>query len=109
EPWLEPLPPTIDAEDDTVFARIQSTYAAAVAQLDARLGQIVADCAEHGWDDAHWIITGRRGLPLGEHGRAGFPAALFEELVHVPPNVVWANGRPAGRRVTALTQPIALA
>src|SRR5262245_57672972 len=39
EPWLEALPSQID--DDEAFARIQNTYAAAVAHLDAQLAKIV--------------------------------------------------------------------
>jgi arylsulfatase A-like enzyme len=109
EPWLDGLPPQIDDDDAETFARIQNTYAAAVAQLDAHLGKIVADSAEHGWANAVWVVTSDRGLALGEHGTAGFPTSLHEELVHLPLLVFWPDGTHAGRRVSTLTQPMDLA
>src|SRR5207248_2581533 len=86
-------------------------YSAAVACLDASLGKFRDDCAKRGWgDDCVWLLTAGRGLPLGEHGAAGFSAAeLHEELVHVPLLLRWPRGEHAGLRVAALTQPADLA
>src|SRR5262245_25387597 len=108
DPWLEVLPPQIDDDDET-FARIQNTYAAAVAHLDAQLAKIVADSVAHGWSEAVWIVTSARGVALGEHGAAGLSTSLHEELVHLPLLISWPNGTHAGRRVAALTQPMDLA
>ena len=109
EPWLEPLPVTIDRDDDAFFEQIQLTYAAAVARLDSRLGELAEELAERGWGDAVWIVTSPRGLPLGEHGVAGYPGPLHEELVHLPLIMVWPDGQHAGRRISALTQPADIA
>jgi arylsulfatase A-like enzyme len=109
KPWFEPLPFTIDRDDDALFEQIQLTYAAAVARLDSRLGELADELEERGWGDAIWIITSPRGLPLGEHGVAGYPGPLHEELVHLPLIMVWPDGQHAGRRVSALTQPADIA
>jgi arylsulfatase A-like enzyme len=109
EPWLEPLPAHVGDDDDIAFERLQNTYAAAMSKLDARLGEIADECARRGCDDAVRIVTAPRGLPLGEHGIAGFPGPLHEELVHVPLLMAWPDRTHAGRRVAALTQPMDLA
>lgn len=98
EPWLDPLPSEIDPEDEATFARLQATYAAAVAKLDADLAKLPTE----GYT---LVVTSNRGLPLGEHGYAGFSAPLYEELVHLPLIVVPSDGSFAGRRVSVLTQP----
>jgi arylsulfatase A-like enzyme len=109
EPWLEPLPSQVADDDETTFERLQNTYAAADSKLDARLGDIADECARRGWDDAVRIVTAPRGLALGEHGAAGFPAPLHEELAHLPLLMVWPDGTYSGHRVAALTQPMDLA
>jgi arylsulfatase A-like enzyme len=109
EPWRDPLPARIDPEDDVAFERLQLTYAAAVTHLDANLGDLIESCADRGWTDALWILTSVRGMPLGEHAHVGFPAPLNEEFVHLPLIVIWPDGAHAGRRVSALTQPMDLA
>jgi arylsulfatase A-like enzyme len=106
-PWTVPLPESIAPGDDHTFERIQTTYAAAVADLDASLGRLLADCSKRNWGkEALWILTSERGFPLGEHGAVGYVAAdLFEELVHLPLMVRWPHAAYAGLRVSALTQP----
>jgi arylsulfatase A-like enzyme len=109
EPWFEQLPHQIDASDNETWVRIQSTYAAAVSQLDAALGELMADAATQYAEETIWIITSPFGLPLGVHGAVGLPSSLHLELVHLPLIIAWPNGDHAGRRVHALTQPMDLA
>jgi hypothetical protein len=107
DPWTDPLPERIAVDDDGTFDRLQRTFAAAVATLDASLDKLLIDCAKRGWgDDATWVLTAGRGFPLGEHGPVGFAAAdLHEELVHLPLMVRRPNGEQAGMRVGSFTQP----
>jgi len=111
EPWTADLPERIAPDDDRAFARIQNTYAAAVATLDASLAKLLVDCGKRGWgDDAMWILTAGRGFPLGEHGVVGFAASdVHEELVHLPLLLRWPNASHAGHRVAGFTQPMDLA
>jgi hypothetical protein len=111
EPWTDALPERIDPDDDTTFSRLQHTYAAAVATLDSALGRLVVDCGKRGWgNEAVWLLTARRGFPLGERGPVGFAAAeLHEELVHLPLMVRWPGEQYAGYRISAMTQPMDLA
>ena len=111
EPWTELLPNAIAADDDTSFHRLQHTYAAAVATLDTGLGKLLADGRKRGWgDEAVWLLTARRGFPLGEHGPVGFSAAdVNQELVHLPLMVRWPGEQFSGHRVGATTQPMDLA
>src|SRR5207253_338639 len=47
--WTGELPDRIAADDDTTFAGLQNTYAAAVATLDAALAKLLTDCEKRGW------------------------------------------------------------
>jgi arylsulfatase A-like enzyme len=111
EPWTGDLPMDIAADDDVTFRRMQTTYAAAVATLDAALGGLLGELGRRGWgDDAIRILTAGRGFPLGAHGPVGFATAgLNEELVHLPLIVRLPGGECAGHRVSAMTQPMDLA
>jgi arylsulfatase A-like enzyme len=104
EPWLDTLPDHIDDNDDATFEQLQRTYAAAVTKADVKLAKLLS---KHG--DGVVIVTSGRGIALGEHGYVGFPTSLHEELVHLPLIIAWPDGRHAGRRVSALTQPMDLA
>lgn len=110
EPWTDPLPERIAADDDVTFDRLQRTYAAAVATFDTSLDKLLIDCAKRGWgDDAAWVLTAPRGFPLGEHGAVGFAECdLHEELVHLPLMVRRPQADQAGVRVGGFTQPAAL-
>jgi arylsulfatase A-like enzyme len=107
EPWVDDLPERIDVSDEQTFARLQRTYAAAVATFDVSLDKLLTDCTKRGWgDDAVWVLTAGRGFPLGEHGAVGFTVAgLHEELVHLPLMLCWPHAEHAGLRVSAFTQP----
>lgn len=112
-PWpaSEPLPATIEPDDLRTLQRLQRTYGAAVATLDAGLEKLLADCEKRGWDEATVrVLTADRGFPLGEHGVVGHAhAGLFEELVHLPLLVRLPGLAEARRRVADLTQPDDLA
>jgi arylsulfatase A-like enzyme len=99
----------IDPRDDTLFLRLQSSYAAAVSYLDAGVGRLVEDLGDRA-DDVLLLITADTGQQLGEHGVVG-PGRpwLYEEVVHLPLIVRLPGGAEAGRRVAALTQPVDLA
>ncbi len=99
----------IDPRDDTLFLRLQSSYAAAVSYLDAGIGRLVEDLGDRA-DDVVLLITSDSGQQLGEHGVVG-PVRpwLHEEVIHLPLLVCLPGGAEAGRRVTALTQPVDLA
>src|SRR5262249_16167071 len=105
EPLLDPAPGVIDPADDVLYRRIQTTFAAAVTQLDLMLEELL----EGGGEDVLLRIACGDGQALGEHGVAG-PAQpwLHEEIVHVPLIIV-GSGYPPGRRIEALTASVDLA
>lgn len=105
-PWLDP--PTGPADhDETASLRLQITYAAAVADFDARIGQIIEHLRERdALDSTMIVVTANAGLALGEHGYVGEHRAwLHEEIVHVPLIVRMPAAQDAGLRIAALTQP----
>ncbi|MGL4550934.1 MAG: sulfatase-like hydrolase/transferase [Gemmataceae bacterium] len=104
EPVLAPAAGPIDVNDDKLFLSIQSTYAAAIAQFDAVMGELLDGLP----DDVTLLVTSDAGLPLGEHGHVGPGGGLFEELVHVPLLAVGPGVR-AGARVADLTSTLDLA
>jgi arylsulfatase A-like enzyme len=110
---LEPLTPLpdppagrIDEEDDTLFLRIQGSYAAAVSYLDAGLGQLLEEVG----DDVCVVVTSDCGQNLSEHGLVGsLRPWLHEEVLHLPLILRLPQGERAGRRISALTQAVDLA
>jgi arylsulfatase A-like enzyme len=112
---LVPLPDPpmgrFDPDDELTFLRLQGTYAAAVAHLDAALGVLLKELeGRRLLDEVLLILTTDHGLPLGEHGVVGpDPPRLHEELVHLPLMMRLPRAEQAGRRVPALTQPVDLA
>jgi arylsulfatase A-like enzyme len=112
EPWEEPLEPLldppagpIDPDDDDLFLRVQTSYAAAVSHVDGLLGGLLDGLA----DDVHVFLTADHGQALGEHTVVG-PVRpwLHQEVVHVP-LIVAGPGCRAGRHVGALTASVDLA
>ncbi len=104
EPLLVPPAGPVDAADDTLFLRAQSTMAAAVMQIDAMLGELLDGLP----DDVTLLITSDQGVPLGEHGWMGPGGGLFDMRTHVPLMILGPGWRP-GWRVPALTASIDLA
>src|SRR5262249_51635660 len=111
EPIREVEADAIDPEEDTLFLRLQSSYAAAVTYLDAGVGEILSALNElPGADEVVVVVTSDCGLALGEHGVGGPSGAWpHEELIHVPLLVRLPGCGEAGRRVEALTQAVDLA
>jgi len=110
EPLLAPEGGAIDPADDVTFRRIQTTFAAAVTQLDLKLEELLSAVG----DDVLVIVTSDRGQALGERGVVGsvrpwlVDHRLHEEIVHVP-LILAGPGCPAGRRIEALTASVDLA
>ena len=111
EPLLEPALGDVDPNDDRHHERLQSTCAAAVSYFDAGIGLIMACLREaERADDTLVIVTSDTGFPLGERGLVGSAGSLpHEELIHVPLLMRLPGAKEAGRRVSALTQPVDLA
>lgn len=109
EPWLDPPVGPVEL-DDAAWERLQNTYAAVVSQLDAQLGLLLDHLDETGLAaEVLVLVTAERGLALGEHGILGeYRPWLHEELIHLPLLMRFPDGREAGRRVAALTQPVDL-
>jgi len=110
-PLLDPPTGLLDPNDELTFLRLQGSYAAAVAHLDAGLDVLLKELEERGLlDEVLLILTSDHGLPLGEHGVVGLCLPrLHDELVHLPLMMRLPKGEQAGRRVPALTQPVDLA
>lgn len=105
EPLFAPPPGPIDPADDRLYLRIAKTYGAAVAYVDAMIGEILDGLA----DDIHVLLTADAGQALGEHGLVGSElGSLHQEIVHVPLLLVGPDCRP-GTHLAALTASIDLA
>jgi arylsulfatase A-like enzyme len=96
EPVLRPLLGPIDPTDDHMFLCIQSTYAAAVMHLDARIAELLDGLP----DDVTLLVTSDAGFPLGEHGHLGPGGGLHEEWIHLPLLAVGPGIAPGSRRRT---------
>ena len=110
-PLNDPALGAIDPDDDTLFLRLQSSYAGAVTRLDAGMGRLLERLVALNPDDDVLIVcTADYGLALGEHGVVGpTPPAAHEETVHLPLILRLPGADEAGRRVAALTQAVDLA
>ena len=107
EPWTDPPAGWFDADDMPSRELLHRTFAAAVTTFDADFGRLWKTLERLGWlGVANVVLTADRGTPLGEHGVVGLHRPwMHEELIHLPLVVRLADGRQAGRRVAALTQP----
>jgi arylsulfatase A-like enzyme len=103
---LDPAPGAIDVEDDELYLRIQTTFAAAISYFDVALGELLQVLREHPGDEPVLLVTSDRGQALGERGTVG-DGALHEEIIHVPLLLYGAGAE--SRRVAALTQAVDLA
>lgn len=113
----EPLPALVNPQlglvpelDDAQFLQLQRTCAAAVTYLDTGLGLLLEELRKRGMEDQVWVwVLGDRGLALGEHQLIGDGRPwLHEERIHVPLLVRPPDPTLAGRRMSALTQPVDL-
>ena len=111
EPLLDPVAGPIDRDDLVLWERLRCTYAGAVSYLDAGLGLLFDELKKLGlFNDLTVILTGSRGLALGEHGIVGdYLPWLHDEVVHLPLIVRQPGGKDGGLRVSALTQTVDLA
>ncbi|HXG12277.1 MAG TPA: sulfatase-like hydrolase/transferase [Gemmataceae bacterium] len=109
-PLTDPVTGPLDDPDDTVFLRLQRSYAGAVTFLDAGLELLLTKLRESGLlEEALLLVTSDHGMALGEHGIVGpYRPWLHDELIHLPLIVRLPGGTEAGRRVFALTQPVDL-
>jgi len=106
EPLLDPGSGAIDREDDELYLRIQTTFAAAVSYLDVALGELLQILRDQPGEEPVLLVTSDRGQALGERSVVG-TGALHEEIVHLPLILYGVGGE--GRRVAALTQAVDLA
>jgi arylsulfatase A-like enzyme len=107
QPLREVVAGAIDPDDDELFVRLQSSYAAAVTYLDGGIGRIL-DFLENTLEEILLVVTTDAGQSLGEHGVVG-GADVHEENIHLPLLMRLPGGDAAGRRVAALTQAVDLA
>jgi arylsulfatase A-like enzyme len=110
QPLPDPLAGPLDPADDVTFLRLQRTCGGVVSHVDAGLGSLFEHLREeHLLDDLLVLVTSDHGLPLGEHGVIGLGRPwLHDERIHLPLLVRLPGGAEAGRRVSALTQPVDL-
>lgn len=105
QPLFDPPAGPVDPEDDLLFEVIQTTYAAAVTQLDAALADLLDGLS----DDVGVLLTSDGGQALGERGVVGpLRPWLHREVVQVP-LLLRLPGRPARRRAGGLTLSIDVA
>jgi arylsulfatase A-like enzyme len=107
EPISQVIEGPIDPEDDELFVRLQSSYAAALTYLDGGVGRIL-DSLDDLLERTLIVVTTDVGPSLGEHGVVGVPD-VHEENVHLPLILRLPGADAAGRRVAALTQAADLA
>jgi arylsulfatase A-like enzyme len=110
-PISDPIFGAINPTDEVLFARLQSSYAAAVTRLDEGVGRLLERLGDlDGAEDTLVVWTADCGQALGEHGVIGAaPPLAHEETVHLPLILSLPGADEAGRRVAALTQAVDLA
>jgi arylsulfatase A-like enzyme len=104
EPWLNPPTGWFDSNDVESWELLHRTFAAAVTQFDARLGEFLQQIPD--LDSITIGFTSNFGFPLGEHGLLGpHRPWCYEEYVHLPLIVAMPTDANAGRRVWDFTTP----
>src|SRR5262249_24079868 len=101
------LPAAIEEDDNQLFERIQTTFAAVVSGLDRLLAKLLAGCRKRGFGKHALIaVTSDLGFPLGESGHVGQSAGKIEEsLLHLPLIVRKPDLADAGERINRFSVP----
>ena len=73
---------SIDPQNDSLYVRLQSSYAAALSYLDGGIGRILDHLGDT-LEETLIIVTTDVGQALGEHGNVGLPG-VHEENIHLP-------------------------
>ncbi|MBX7102903.1 MAG: hypothetical protein K1X57_02400 [Gemmataceae bacterium] len=104
QPWWGPLPSDDEVDDHGTYERVQSTFAAAVSNLDRSLTRLLAGCRTRGFGkESLIIVTGTAGLPLGEDGSVGPAGRIVDAAIHMPCLIRLPHREAAGKRVSTLT------
>jgi arylsulfatase A-like enzyme len=94
-----PPPPAVDFQP--------RSYAAAIADLDSQLGDLLDHLLARGrLDRTLVILTADHGEEFAEHRATGHGRTLYTQAVRVPLAMVWPGRLPAGVR---LSEPVSLA
>lgn len=111
EPVFEPQTGFLDPDDYQSFLNLQETYGAAVSQLDAVLGEILARLDQRKLrSHTAIVLVSDWGQSLGDHGLVGDSKPwLHEEVVHLPLIIALPGNSFSGLRISALVQPVDLA
>jgi arylsulfatase A-like enzyme len=107
EPLGQVIEGPIDPDDDELFVRLHSSYAAALTYIDGGIGRIL-DHLGDALDQSLIVVTTDLGQSLGEHGAVDV-RTVHEENVHLPLILRLPGADAAGRHVAALTQAADLA
>jgi arylsulfatase A-like enzyme len=91
------------------FVLVRSWYAAALAYLDSRLGQLIDFLKLLGaYENTLVIITADHGESFGEHHLAYHMFGLYDFLIRVPMLMTCPAWLPRGRRITEMVSHVDL-
>jgi arylsulfatase A-like enzyme len=102
----EPIDVTDYESSNTVNARIKpeqlsyviSQYDGEIRWTDHHLGEFLQLLKQEGvWDNTVIIVTSDHGQEFFEHGRKGHKHNVYEESIHVPLVIKYAQSKPTGR------------
>jgi arylsulfatase A-like enzyme len=101
--WILPL------LDPANLAALESLYAGEVADVDALVGEVVAELER--WDLLERtviVVMADHGEEFDNHGSLGHGRTLYEELVHVPLIITGPAVTVPGRRISSPVENIDL-
>ena len=91
------------------FVLVRSWYAAALAYLDFRIGQLMQHLKDIGaYDNTLVIITADHGESFGEHNLAYHMFGLYDTLIHVPMLMTCPALLPRGQRIGEMVSHVDL-
>lgn len=77
--------PQAGGEDPDTFMAVREQYKRAVEAADRAVGAILYELHRRGlFERSLVVVTSNHGLALGEHGRIGSGATLYDEALRVP-------------------------